>query len=98
MVQKIIGKPHKTLMEFCREDVNVEVEALNIFKHLKVGTADDLHVLDPSLQLMKLSHCVYGSAIRKLLHDGKIKFIRYVPSSRETAHYRPVGEYEYIWG
>jgi len=98
LTQTIIGKTFKTLMEYCRDDVNVEVEALNIFRHLKIGTADDLHVLDPSLHLMNLSHCIYGSVIRKLLHDGKIKFLRYVPSTRETAHYRPIGEYEYIWG
>ena len=98
MTQKILGKPHKTLMEFCRNDVNVEVEALSIFKHLKIATADDLHVLDPSLKLMDRSHCVYGTAIKQLLKDGKIKFLRYVPSSRETAHYRSIGEYEYIWG
>lgn len=98
MTQKIIGKTYKTLMEFCRGDVNVEVEALNIARHLKFFTADDLHVLDPSLKLMNRSHCVYGITIKNLLKDRKIKFLRYVPSSRETAHYRPIGEYEYVWG
>jgi hypothetical protein len=91
-------KVFKTIYEYCRQDVNIEVEALSIARHLKTFTADDLHVLDPSLKLMGLSPQVYGPKIAKLLNDGKIKFLRYVKSSRATAHYRPVGEYEYIWG
>ena len=88
----------KTIQEFCKEDINIELEALDIFKRLKFATADDLHVLDPSLEKMKLSHCVYGSAIHNLVKAGKIRFIRYVPSSRAIAHYRPIGEYEYVRG
>jgi hypothetical protein len=88
----------KTIYEFCKSDINVVVEALDIAKRLGFFTADDLHVLDPSLEKMDLKPQVYGTTIKTLLKDGKIKFIRYVPSSRRVTHGRPIGEYEYLWG
>jgi hypothetical protein len=88
----------KTIYEFCKSDINIEVEALAIAKHLGFFTADDLHVLDPSIEKMNLKPQVYGITIRTILHDGKIRFIRTVPSSRRQTHGRPIGEYEYIWG
>ena len=92
------SKTYLTLMEYCPSDVNIEVEALKIAKQKKVFSVDDLHCLDPSLERMGLKHQVYGVAIRNLLKEGKIRFIRYVASNRSVAHYRPVGEYEYVWG
>jgi len=89
---------YRTIQEFCKEDINVTVEVLSIAKHLGVFTADDLHVLDPSLDKMGLKPQVYGTSIKSLLKDGKIEFIRYVPSSRRQAHSRPLGEYKYVWG
>ena len=88
----------KTIYEFCKSDINIEVEALSIAKHLDFFSADDLHVLDPSLEKMGLRPQVYGTAIKTLLKDGKIRFIRYVPSSRRITHGRPIGEYQYVWG
>ena len=98
LAKQQVTKVHRTLYEFCREDINVTVEALAIAKHLKFFTADDLHVLDPSLEKMNLKPQTYGCSIKTLLKDKKIRFIRYVPSSRSVTHGRPVGEYEYLWG
>ena len=89
---------HKTIYEFCKADINIDVEALAIAKHLGTFTVDDLHVLDPSLEKMGLKPQTYGVTIKNLLNAGKIQFIRYVPSSRRCTHGRPVGEYLYIWG
>jgi len=88
----------KTLQEFCPSDINVQVEILSIAKHLGTFTADDCHILDPSLKMMDLKPQVYGVEIKNLLNAGKIAFIRYVPSGRRETHGRPVGEYRYIWG
>jgi hypothetical protein len=84
--------------EYCPVEINVMVEMLEIAKRLNVFTADNFHVLDPSLDLMGLNHSVYGSNIAACIKEGKFEFIKYVKSTRETAHYRIVGLYRYIWG
>jgi hypothetical protein len=89
---------YKTIYEFCKSEINIEVEVLSIAKHLGFFTADDLHVLDPSLEKMEIKPQVYGVIIKHLLETGKIRFVRYVPSSRRQNHGRPIGEYQYIWG
>ena len=86
----------KTIYEFCKTDINVEVEALDIAKRLGEFTSDDLHVLDPSLEKMNLTTNVYG--ITSLLKQGKIALVDFVPSSRAVSHYRRIGKYRYVKG
>ena len=89
---------YKTLLEYCPYDINLELEVLRIARQLKLFTADDLHILDPSLDRLDLDRRVYGSILRTLADQGKIKFRSYVPSERQTCHNRPVGQWEFIHG
>jgi hypothetical protein len=89
---------YKTIYEFCRDDINVELEALAIAKHLGEFSVDDLHVLDPSVEKMGLTTNVYGPTICGLLRRGNIELVAFVPSSRRDSHHRRVGLYRYVKG
>lgn len=80
----------KTLMEFCPTDENLELAVRAIARHLKIFSADDLHVLDVSVAKLGREKQVYGAVLNKLSKDGFIKKIGYISSSRTTCHNRPV--------
>lgn len=90
------AKHFRTLMEYCSSEPNLELEVLRIAEDLGKFTADDLHVLDPTLDELNLDRRVYGSILRQLKAKGRIQFVGYVPSERETCHNRPVSEWEII--
>jgi hypothetical protein len=86
----------KTLMEFCPSDENLELAVRAIARNLKVFSADDLHVLDLSVEKLGRDKRVYGAILSQLVKDGFIRKIGYVASSRETCHNRPVLQFEYV--
>lgn len=87
---------YKTLMECCNGEVNLEVEVLRLARRLKIFSADDLHVLDPSLEELGRDRRVYGAILHSLKDQGKIKFVSYIPSSRQMCHNRPVAQWQFI--
>lgn len=90
--------PFKTLMEFCPSDENLELAVRAIARSKKVITADDLHVLDFSVEKLGRKRQVYGAVLAKLGKDGFLKKLSYVPSSRSTCHNRPVLQFQYVEG
>jgi hypothetical protein len=84
-----------TLFDYCDSDVNLELEVLRIAKKLnRPFTADDLHVLDPSVKKLGRDKRVYGAILRSLGSQGKLCSLGYVKSTRETCHNRPILQWE----
>jgi uncharacterized membrane protein YqiK len=80
----------KTLMEYVQSDENLELAVRAIARHLKIFSADDLHVLDVSVAKLGRKNQVYGAVLNKLSKDGFIIKNGYINSSRDTCHNRPI--------
>lgn len=87
---------YRTLLEYCPTDINLELEVLRLARCLKVFTADDLHILDPTLDALDLDRRVYGSILHNLSKQGRIKRVGYVPSERDICHNRPVAKWKLV--
>jgi hypothetical protein len=90
--------PFKTLFEFCQSDENLELAVRAIARNKKVISADDLHVLDFSVEKLGRQRQVYGSILAKLVRDGFLRKKGYVPSSRDVCHNRPILLFEHVEG
>ena len=88
----------KTLMEFCPSEENLELAIRAIARKKKVFTADDLHQLDASLELLGYDRRKYGSLLKSLEKQGFIKSLGYTASSRSTCHNRPVIQWQHVEG
>lgn len=88
--------PFKTLMEFCPTEENLRLAVLAIARNKGRITADDCHVLDESVLKLGRKRQVYGSVLKGLADEGYLRKIGYVPSSRETCHYRPIVLFEFV--
>lgn len=90
------SKPFKTLMEWCPSEENLRLAVLAIARNKKRITADDLHVLDVSVDKLGRAHQIYGSILASLGKEGKLHKLNYVASSRVACHNRPVLQWEYV--
>jgi hypothetical protein len=82
--------PFKTLMEFCPSEQNLELAVRAIARNKGVITADDLHVLDFSVNKLGRNRQVYGAVLAGLVKQGFLEKVGYVSSSRDVCHHRPI--------
>jgi uncharacterized protein YfkK (UPF0435 family) len=81
-------------MEYCPSDENLELAVRAIARKLKVFSADDLHVLDFSVEKLGRNRSVYGSILRNLCNQGFIRKRGYILSERSVSHNRPILQWE----
>jgi hypothetical protein len=87
-----------SLDEYLLSPSDLEDEILKIAKRFGVITADDLHVLDPSLDRMGLDRRVYGLFLRNLAVQGHLERLGYVKSGRYRCHGRPILQWRFVEG
>ncbi len=83
-----MAKPYLT------SNLDLEKIAWNVISGLEKFTADDLHVIERTIQEYGRDKRVIGALLTSLEKQGKISKIGYVKSSRKECHFRPVLQWQ----